>query len=57
MVAGSYLKQIVTRLGRVVFRVVKLWKPGRRGMVSPILDALHVRRIKYARPGVEAFIR
>jgi len=47
--AGSYLKQIVTKIGRVCFRVVKLWKPSRRGVVSPILDALHIRRIRYAR--------
>lgn len=47
--AGSYLKQLVTKIGRVCFRVVKLWKPGRKGVVSPILDALHIRRIKYAR--------
>jgi len=47
--AGSYLKQIVTKIGRVCFRVKKLWKPGMSGIVSPILDALHIRRIRYAR--------
>ncbi len=47
--AGSYMKTIVTTLGVITFRVVRLRKPDGSGTISPILDAFHIRNQKYTR--------
>ncbi|MGC9146089.1 MAG: hypothetical protein ACP5GS_08305 [Nitrososphaeria archaeon] len=40
--AGSCMKTIVTTLGTITFRVVRLRKPG-SGTTSPLLDTFHIR--------------
>jgi len=43
----SYQRSLVTKLGRVVFTVVKVKRSGR--VFSPIIYALNIRRLKYSR--------
>ncbi len=49
--AGTYLKELVTTIGRVSLTVIRMKRPPSQGggTTSPILDALSIRRKKYSR--------
>lgn len=46
--AASYARTLVTKLGKLRIRVVKLRNTSTREISSPILDVLSIRRLKYS---------